>query len=57
MALISLVFPIFNEEAVLPVLITRLEALLPTLEKDGDRIEVLFINDGSRDGSLMRARW
>jgi glycosyltransferase involved in cell wall biosynthesis len=56
MALISLVFPIFNEEAVLPVLVARLEALLPTLEKDGDTVEVLFINDGSRDGSLLQLR-
>ncbi|WP_309694773.1 glycosyltransferase family 2 protein [Armatimonas sp.] len=56
MALISLVFPIFNEEAVLPVLIARLEALLPTLELNGDQIEVLFINDGSRDGSLGQLR-
>ena len=56
MALISLVFPIFNEEAVLPVLIARLEALLPTLELSGDQIEVLFINDGSRDGSLGQLR-
>lgn len=56
MALISLVFPIFNEEAVLPVLVARLEALLPTLEKDGDTVEVLFVNDGSRDGSLLQLR-
>ncbi|WP_309714344.1 glycosyltransferase family 2 protein [Armatimonas sp.] len=56
MALISLVFPIFNEEAVLPVLVARLEALLPTLEKDGDTVEVLFTNDGSRDGSLAQLR-
>lgn len=56
MALISLVFPIFNEEAVLPVLVARLEALLPELEKTGDQVEVLFINDGSRDGSLAQLR-
>ncbi|MBB6051305.1 glycosyltransferase family 2 protein [Armatimonas rosea] len=56
MALISLVFPIFNEEAVLPVLVARLEALLPILEKDGDTVEVLFVNDGSRDSSLLQLR-
>lgn len=56
MALISLVFPIFNEEEVLPVLVTRLEALLPILESNGDQIEVLFVNDGSRDGSLAQLR-
>jgi polyisoprenyl-phosphate glycosyltransferase len=56
MALISLVFPIFNEEAVLPVLVARLEALLPTLEKEGDTVEVLFVNDGSRDSSLLQLR-
>ena len=56
MALISLVFPIFNEEAVLPVLVARLEALLPTLENEGDTVEVLFVNDGSRDSSLLQLR-
>lgn len=49
MPLISLVFPIFNEEAVLPTLLARLDTLVPTLEHP---VEVLFVNDGSRDRSL-----
>jgi dolichol-phosphate mannosyltransferase len=44
----SLVVPIFNEEAVLPVLLHRLDALLARL--DGPA-EVIFIDDGSRDAS------
>ena len=44
----SLVVPIFNEEAVLPVLLHRLDALLARL--DGPA-EVIFVDDGSRDTS------
>ena len=42
----SLVVPIFNEEAVLPVLLHRLDDLLGRL--DGPA-EVIFVDDGSRD--------
>ena len=42
----SLVLPVFNEEAVLPLLLPRLDTLLARL--DG-AAEVLFIDDGSRD--------
>jgi dolichol-phosphate mannosyltransferase len=44
----SLVVPIFNEEAVLPVLLRRLDALLPKL--DGPA-EVILVDDGSSDTS------
>ena len=44
--LYSLVVPIFNEEAVLPVLLRRLDGLLPRL--DGPA-EVIFVDDGSSD--------
>lgn len=50
MPLISLVFPIFDEEEVLPTLLARLDALVPTLKHP---VEVLFVNDGSRDHSLL----
>jgi dolichol-phosphate mannosyltransferase len=46
--LYSLVVPIFNEEAVLPVLLRRLDLLLPRL--DGPA-EVIFVDDGSTDAS------
>jgi len=49
MPLISLIFPIFNEEEVLPQLLARLDTLVPTLKHP---VEVLFVNDGSRDRSL-----
>ena len=51
----SLVVPIFNEEAVLPVLLRRLDNLLPQL--DGPA-EVIFVDDGSTDASpiVLEAR-
>ena len=42
----SLVVPIYNEEAVLPVLLRRLDELMARL--DGPA-EVIFVDDGSRD--------
>jgi dolichol-phosphate mannosyltransferase len=42
----SLVVPIYNEEAVLPMLLRRLDALLDQL--DGSA-EAIFVDDGSRD--------
>lgn len=44
----SLVIPIYNEEAVLPVLLHRLDLLLDRLDAPG---EVIFVDDGSRDSS------
>ena len=41
----SLVVPIFNEEAVIPVLLKRLDGLLDTLDTPG---EVIFVDDGSK---------
>ncbi|MBV9077826.1 MAG: glycosyltransferase family 2 protein [Methylobacteriaceae bacterium] len=49
----SLVIPIYNEEAVLPVLLHRLDRLLERL--DGPA-EVIIVDDGSRDaGSIVAA--
>jgi dolichol-phosphate mannosyltransferase len=47
-ALVSVVVPVFNEEAVLPELRRR---LLETLERTGARFEVIFVDDGSGDRS------
>ena len=44
----SFVIPVFNEIAVLPQLISKLDGLILTL--DGVA-EVIFVDDGSRDGS------
>jgi dolichol-phosphate mannosyltransferase len=46
----SLVVPIFNEEAVIPVLLKRLDGLLDTLDAPG---EVIFVDDGSKDTSAI----
>lgn len=46
----SFVIPIFNEEAVIPLLLHRLDALLSRL--DGPA-EVIFVDDGSRDTSAI----
>jgi polyisoprenyl-phosphate glycosyltransferase len=46
----SLVVPIFNEEAVIPILIRRLDALLDAL--DGPA-EAIFVDDGSHDTSAI----
>jgi glycosyltransferase involved in cell wall biosynthesis len=44
----SLVIPVFNEEAVLPLLMHRLEALL---QRINGTVEVIFVDDGSSDSS------
>jgi dolichol-phosphate mannosyltransferase len=46
----SLVAPIFNEEAVIPVLIRRLDALLEALDAEA---EVILVDDGSSDTSAI----
>jgi dolichol-phosphate mannosyltransferase len=45
---ISVVVPVFNEEENLPILIPRLADVLNHL---GDAYEVIFVDDGSSDGS------
>ena len=52
MSRISLVFPIFNEEAAIPFLVDRLDSVVSGLTASGDEIEALFVNDGSRDSSF-----
>jgi len=51
----SLVIPVFNEEAVLPVLLRRLDLLMR--EFDGPA-EAIFVDDGSRDcsGIVLRQK-
>jgi len=46
----SLVVPIYNEEAVIPILLHRLDKLLGSLDAPG---EVIFVDDGSRDTSAI----
>ena len=49
---LSLVFPIYNEEVVLPTLFARLDDVVAELQQRVGSVEVLFVNDGSRDRSL-----
>src|SRR3982750_1525198 len=51
--ILSLVLPIFNEEAIIPELDRRLRAFLSGMDSGvGDAWEVIFVNDGSKDRSL-----
>jgi glycosyltransferase involved in cell wall biosynthesis len=49
--LLSLVVPVFNESAMMPILKKELTAFLDTLPM---AVEVVFINDGSGDDSLAQ---
>jgi len=53
---VSVVIPVYNEESALPALFAR---LYPALDALGTSYEVIFVNDGSRDGSAaaLRAQW
>jgi undecaprenyl-phosphate 4-deoxy-4-formamido-L-arabinose transferase len=50
---ISVIIPVYNEEAGLPALFDR---LYPAMESLGTRYEVIFVNDGSRDRSAAMLR-
>ena len=47
--LLSLVVPAFNEEESIDLF---LDTVLPLMERDGSRFEIVFVNDGSRDNTL-----
>jgi|KBSMisStaDraftv2_1062788.scaffolds.fasta_scaffold07437_3 undecaprenyl-phosphate 4-deoxy-4-formamido-L-arabinose transferase len=47
-AFISVVVPVYNSEAILPLLVDRLK---PVLNSIVERWEVILVNDASRDGS------
>jgi glycosyltransferase involved in cell wall biosynthesis len=49
---LSLIIPIFNEEAVIPELHRRLRDVMAVLEKDVRSWEIVFVDDGSKDESL-----
>jgi undecaprenyl-phosphate 4-deoxy-4-formamido-L-arabinose transferase len=50
---LSVVIPVYNEEAVLPTLFAR---LYPTLDALGLAYEIVFVNDGSKDRSVALLR-
>jgi dolichol-phosphate mannosyltransferase len=51
--LLSIIVPLYNEEAVLPLLVPRVNELLGRLDCQA---EVLLVDDGSRDATLSLAR-
>src|SRR5258706_15674290 len=50
---LSVIIPVYNEEAVLPTLFAR---LYPALDALGRSYEIVFVNDGSRDRSVAMLR-
>jgi undecaprenyl-phosphate 4-deoxy-4-formamido-L-arabinose transferase len=46
---ISVIIPVFNEEECLPELLLRMDA---AMEGIGRPYEIIYVNDGSRDGSI-----
>ena len=50
---LSIVIPVYNEEAGLALLFAR---LYPALDQLGESYEVIFVNDGSRDRSVAMLR-
>jgi undecaprenyl-phosphate 4-deoxy-4-formamido-L-arabinose transferase len=50
---LSVIIPVYNEEAGLPALFAR---LYPALDQLGIAYEVIFVNDGSRDRSAALLR-
>ncbi|HVJ33099.1 MAG TPA: glycosyltransferase family 2 protein [Terriglobia bacterium] len=50
---LSVVVPVYNEQENIPVLYERLNA---TLRELGNDYEIILVNDGSRDGSLVALR-
>lgn len=52
--LFSLIVPVFNEEEVLPASYARMSAAMQALT--GYDYEIIYVNDGSRDGTMKRLR-
>jgi glycosyltransferase involved in cell wall biosynthesis len=50
---LSIVVPVFNEEAIIEELVAR---LVHTAESITPAYEIIFVNDGSRDGSLQKLK-
>ena len=51
--LLTIIVPLFNEEAVLPILVSRLNETIRTLDCDA---EILLVDDGSRDATPAMLR-
>src|SRR5271168_2505981 len=55
-ARLSIVCPAYEEEDALPAFHDELLRVLDPLQADYD-IEILYVDDGSRDGTLLLRRW
>jgi dolichol-phosphate mannosyltransferase len=54
---LSLIIPVYNEEEVIPELDKRLRTFFASMtDLLADSWEVIFVNDGSRDGSMAQLR-
>ncbi len=52
--LLSLIVPVFNEEEVLPASYARMSAAMQAVT--GYDYEIIYVNDGSRDGTMKQLR-
>ena len=52
---LTAIVPCFNEEEVLPLFYKEIMRVAKCMEKDVE-FEVLFVNDGSKDGTLQVIR-
>ena len=50
--MLSVIVPAYNEEEVLPIFHSRLVAALASMTELAGRWEVVYVNDGSKDGTL-----
>ncbi|NQW92593.1 MAG: glycosyltransferase family 2 protein, partial [Polaromonas sp.] len=50
--MLSVIVPAYNEEEVLPIFHARLVAALANVQELAGRWEVVYVNDGSKDGTL-----
>ena len=55
---ISIVVPCYNEQEVLPLFYTEIQKVMQQIQEEhaDTEFELLFINDGSRDGTLAKLR-
>ena len=54
--LLSVVVPCYNEESVISMTYRALSAELSALVSDGEDYEMIFVNDGSKDGTLSQLK-
>lgn len=50
---LSIVVPVFNEEQVVELLVSKMTSVAESIT---DKYEIIFVNDGSRDGSLLKLK-